>query len=192
MADTSSAPLPIEAGERAFALARRLALSTSEPADLQVVMDSEIVARASAHRGFHPHNVGRSRCQSQNPLRTTGNDQRRTSRPNRGRQPLQTVDGVVLTRKRHRLAGEQAPDDLERFTQALDPHTRTIQRNTGALIVADLPTRTDTQLETPASPAPYPSPTPCQLQCSSPGYKRFSIIFHEYTIVFDVIVTPVG
>lgn len=48
MADASSAPLPAEDGERAFALARSMALSTCEPVELQVVMDSEIVARASA------------------------------------------------------------------------------------------------------------------------------------------------
>lgn len=48
MADASSAPLPAEDGERAFALARSMALSTCEPVELQVVMDSGIVARASA------------------------------------------------------------------------------------------------------------------------------------------------
>ena len=48
MADTSDAPLPAEASERAFALARRLALATCEPTELVVVENGEVVARATA------------------------------------------------------------------------------------------------------------------------------------------------
>ena len=48
MADTSEMPLPTEASERAFALARRMALAISEPIDLVVVEDSDIIAKATA------------------------------------------------------------------------------------------------------------------------------------------------
>ena len=48
MADTSDMPLPPETSERAFALARRLAMATSEPTDLVVVEDGDIVAQATA------------------------------------------------------------------------------------------------------------------------------------------------
>ena len=48
MADTADTPLPTEPGERAFALARRMALATSESTELVVVEDETAVARASA------------------------------------------------------------------------------------------------------------------------------------------------
>lgn len=48
MADTAGTPLPADAGERAFALARRMAMATSEPMDLVVVEGSEIVAKTTA------------------------------------------------------------------------------------------------------------------------------------------------
>ena len=48
MADTSDTPLPAEAGERAFALARRMALATSEPTELVAVEDGDVVAKATA------------------------------------------------------------------------------------------------------------------------------------------------
>ena len=48
MPDTSDMPLPNEANERAFALARRLALATREPTDLVVVEDNGIIAKATA------------------------------------------------------------------------------------------------------------------------------------------------
>ena len=48
MADTSDTPLPAEAGERAFALARRIALATSEPTELIAVEDGDVVAKATA------------------------------------------------------------------------------------------------------------------------------------------------
>lgn len=48
MADTAGTPLPAEAGERAFALARRMAMTTSEPTDLVVVEGGEIVAKTTA------------------------------------------------------------------------------------------------------------------------------------------------
>jgi len=48
MADTTGAPLPTEPGERAFALARRMALATSESTELVVVEDEVVVARTSA------------------------------------------------------------------------------------------------------------------------------------------------
>ena len=48
MADTSDTPLPAEASERAFALARRMALATSEPTELFAVEDGDVVAKATA------------------------------------------------------------------------------------------------------------------------------------------------
>ena len=48
MADTSDTPLPAEASERAFALARRMALATSEPTELIVVEDRDVIAKATA------------------------------------------------------------------------------------------------------------------------------------------------
>ena len=48
MADTSDTPLPAEAGGRAFALARRMALATSEPTELVAVEDGDVVAKATA------------------------------------------------------------------------------------------------------------------------------------------------
>ena len=47
MADTAGIPLPAEAGERAFALARRMAIATSEPTDLVVVEGGEFVAKTT-------------------------------------------------------------------------------------------------------------------------------------------------
>ena len=48
MADTSDTPLPAEASGRAFALARRMALATSEPTELVAVEDGDVVAKATA------------------------------------------------------------------------------------------------------------------------------------------------
>lgn len=48
MADTAEAPLPTEPGERAIALARRMALATSEPTELVVVQDDAVVATTTA------------------------------------------------------------------------------------------------------------------------------------------------
>ena len=48
MADTAGVPLPTEASERAFALARRMALATSEWTELKVVGDGGILVEASA------------------------------------------------------------------------------------------------------------------------------------------------
>ena len=48
MADTADEPLPAEPGERAFALARRMALATSESTELVVVEDEAVVAKTSA------------------------------------------------------------------------------------------------------------------------------------------------
>lgn len=48
MGDSAEVPLPIEASERAFAHARRMALTTSEWTRLQVVQDGEVVVEASA------------------------------------------------------------------------------------------------------------------------------------------------
>ena len=48
MADTADEPLPTEPGERAFALARRMALATSEPTELVVVEDEAVVTRTTA------------------------------------------------------------------------------------------------------------------------------------------------
>lgn len=48
MADTADVPLPNEPGERAFVLARRMALATSEWTGLQVVEGRAIIAEASA------------------------------------------------------------------------------------------------------------------------------------------------
>ena len=48
MADTSDTPLPAEASERAFALARRMALATSEPTELVAIEDGDVVAKATA------------------------------------------------------------------------------------------------------------------------------------------------
>jgi len=48
MADTSDAPLPTEASDRAFAFARRMALATSEWIELQVVEDGGVAVEASA------------------------------------------------------------------------------------------------------------------------------------------------
>ena len=48
MADTSDAPLPAEASGRAFALARRMALATSEPTELVAVEGGDVVAKATA------------------------------------------------------------------------------------------------------------------------------------------------
>ncbi|WP_323671665.1 nucleotidyl transferase AbiEii/AbiGii toxin family protein [Candidatus Poriferisodalis multihospitum] len=47
MADTAGMPLPTEAAERAFALARRLAMATSEPTDLVIVESGEIVVETT-------------------------------------------------------------------------------------------------------------------------------------------------
>ena len=48
MEDTSDTPLPTEPGDRAFALARRIALATGESTELIVVEDEAVVARTSA------------------------------------------------------------------------------------------------------------------------------------------------
>ena len=48
MADTSDIPLPAEASQRAFALARRMALATSEPTELIVVEDRDVIAKVTA------------------------------------------------------------------------------------------------------------------------------------------------
>ncbi len=48
MGDTSDTPLPGDPGERAFALARRMALSTRESTELLVLEDETVVARTSA------------------------------------------------------------------------------------------------------------------------------------------------
>lgn len=48
MADTADSPLPTEPGDRAFALARRMALATSEPTKLVVIENDAIVTRTSA------------------------------------------------------------------------------------------------------------------------------------------------
>ena len=48
MADTADEPLPAELGARAFALARRMALATSESTELVVVENETVVARTSA------------------------------------------------------------------------------------------------------------------------------------------------
>ena len=48
MSDTDDEPLPTEPGERAFALARRMALSTSESTELVVLEDDAVVARTTA------------------------------------------------------------------------------------------------------------------------------------------------
>lgn len=48
MGDMADVPLPLEPSERAFALARRLALTTSEWIDLLVAEDGQIVADTSA------------------------------------------------------------------------------------------------------------------------------------------------
>ena len=48
MADTAHVPSPIEPGERAFELARHMALATSEWTELQVVEGRDIIAEASA------------------------------------------------------------------------------------------------------------------------------------------------
>ena len=48
MADTSDTQLPAEASERAFALARRMALATSESTELVAVEDGDVVAKATA------------------------------------------------------------------------------------------------------------------------------------------------
>ena len=48
MADTANVPSPIEPGERAFALARHMALATSEWTGLQVVEGRDIIAEANA------------------------------------------------------------------------------------------------------------------------------------------------
>ncbi len=48
MGDTSDTPLPTDPGERAFALARRMALSTSESTELLVFEDETVVTRTSA------------------------------------------------------------------------------------------------------------------------------------------------
>jgi len=48
MADTSDMPLPTEPSDRAFALARRLALATSERTDLVVIEDDRVVVEMSA------------------------------------------------------------------------------------------------------------------------------------------------
>ncbi len=48
MNDTSDLPLPKEASERAFALARRMALATSEWSTVEVVEDRHVVERARA------------------------------------------------------------------------------------------------------------------------------------------------
>lgn len=48
MAATADEPLPTEPGERAFALARRMALATSESTELLVVENGEVVAKTGA------------------------------------------------------------------------------------------------------------------------------------------------
>ena len=48
MDDTSDSPLPTEPGDRAFALARRMALATSEATELVVVEDEAVVAGTTA------------------------------------------------------------------------------------------------------------------------------------------------
>ena len=48
MADTSGAALPAEPSDRAFALARRIALATAEHAELVVIEDAQTVAEATA------------------------------------------------------------------------------------------------------------------------------------------------
>ena len=48
MGDASDTPLPTDPGERAFALARSMALSTSESTELLVFEDETVVARTSA------------------------------------------------------------------------------------------------------------------------------------------------
>ena len=48
MADTSGVPLPTEPSDRAFALARRMALASSERTDLVVVEDDRVVVEARA------------------------------------------------------------------------------------------------------------------------------------------------
>ena len=48
MADTSDAALPADPGDRAFALARRMALATAEPTELVVIEDTATVATATA------------------------------------------------------------------------------------------------------------------------------------------------
>jgi hypothetical protein len=48
MADSANVSLPTEPGERAFALARRMALATSEWTGLQVVEDRDTIAEVSA------------------------------------------------------------------------------------------------------------------------------------------------
>jgi hypothetical protein len=48
MADTADVPLPTEASDRAFALARRMALATSEWIGLQVIEDGDLIVEASA------------------------------------------------------------------------------------------------------------------------------------------------
>ena len=48
MADTTDAALPGEPSDRAFALARRLALATSEPTELVVIEGTQTVAAATA------------------------------------------------------------------------------------------------------------------------------------------------
>jgi len=47
MADTADEPLPTEPGERAFALARRMALASSESTELVVVEDEAVAARTT-------------------------------------------------------------------------------------------------------------------------------------------------
>jgi len=48
MADTSDSPLPSEPSERAFALARRMALATCERIDLAVIENGRLVTQANA------------------------------------------------------------------------------------------------------------------------------------------------
>ncbi len=48
MDDTADVPLPTEPGDRAFALARRMALATSESTELQVVEEGDVVGEATA------------------------------------------------------------------------------------------------------------------------------------------------
>lgn len=48
MDDTADVPLPSEPGDRAFALARRMALATSESTGLRVVEDGDVVGEATA------------------------------------------------------------------------------------------------------------------------------------------------
>jgi len=48
MGDTSDTPLPTDPGERAFALARRMALSTSDSTELLVSEDETVIARTNA------------------------------------------------------------------------------------------------------------------------------------------------